>query len=107
MAHADYNCCAICDDKMNYCGGCAETKDRICTDCIERSAELGKLITRPAQLIEHLSTLDDAAALVWLHKMGFDPCYYENEVDDYLISRGLIETGVKDAGKWGKQLKAA
>lgn len=107
MAHADYNCCAICDCKMNYAGGYAETKDKLCPECIERSAALGHLCVRPEQVVEHVKTLDDAAALVWLNAMGFDPCYYENDTDKYLIERGLIETGVKDGSKWGKRLRAA
>ena len=106
MAHADYDCCAICDCKMNYNGGGAETKAALCVDCIERTAELGKLCTRPEQVVEHLASLDDAAALKWLHDIGFDPCYYPNNIDRVLIERGLIETGIKDGGKWGKRLRA-
>jgi hypothetical protein len=104
MAHADYNCCAICDCKMDYNGGCAETKEAICPDCIERTADLGRLCVRPSQVLEYVKSLDDVAALRWLHGVGFDPCYYGNELDDYLVERGLIEK----AGdrKWGKRLRA-
>lgn len=107
MAHADYNCCTICDCKMEYSGGSADTKARLCEDCIERSAELGKLCVRPQQVVEHIKGLSDAEALTWLHAMGFNPCYYKNDLDGYLIDRGLIETGVKDGPKWGKRLKPA
>lgn len=105
MAHADYDCCAICDCKMNYSGGGADTKASLCVGCIGRTAELGKLLTRPEQVVEHLKGLVDADALVWLHAIGFDPCYYGNDLDKYLIERGLIETGVKDGPKWGKRLR--
>lgn len=105
LAHADYNCCAICDDKMEYSGFGSETKAKLCPDCIERSAELGHLCVRPEQVVEYLKTLDDAASLTWLHAMGFSPCYYANDLDAYLISRKLVETGLKDVGKWGNRLK--
>lgn len=105
MAHADYDCCAICDCKMNYNGGSADTKENLCVDCIVRTSELGKLMTRPKQVVEHLNGLPDAEALVWLHAMSFSPCYYDNDLDKYLIDRGLIETGVKDGSKWGKRLR--
>jgi hypothetical protein len=107
MAHADYDCCAICDSKMNYNSGAADTKEALCIDCIERTAELGTPCTRPSQVQEHLKSLSDEAALKWLHDVGFSPCYYPNDIDLYLIDRGLIETGIKDAGKWGKRLRAA
>lgn len=107
MAHADYDCCAICDDKMEYQGGYADTKGKLCADCIERSAALGKLCVRPKQVLEHIKSLSDDDALTWLHAMGFDPCYYENDLDKYLIERGLIETGIKDGPKWGKRLRPA
>jgi hypothetical protein len=92
---------------MNYNAGGADAKEAICVDCIERTAELGKLCTRPAQFLEHLQTLDDTAALKWLNDLGFSPCYYGNYVDDALIERGFIETGIKGGPKWGKRLKAA
>jgi hypothetical protein len=107
MAHADYNCCAICDDKMEYSGFSAETKEKLCPECIERTAELGKLCVRPADVEVHLRSLDDAAALKWLHDMDFSPCYYENPLDQYLIDRKLIETDIEGGAKWGKRLKAA
>ena len=107
MAHADYNCCAICDNKMDYAGFGADTKTKLCPDCIERSAALGKLCVSPEQVAEHIKSLSDADAIAWLHAMGFDPCYYENDLDKYLIERGLIETGIKDGPKWGKRLRAA
>lgn len=104
MAHADYDCCAICDCKMHYNGGCADAKAALCTDCIERTAELGKLCTRPEQVLEHLKSMNDVAALAWLHALGFSPCYYQNEFDDYLIGRKLVVTDAKEGGKWGKKL---
>lgn len=107
MAHADYECCAICDCKMGYNGGMAETKDAICPDCIERTAELGHLCVRPAQFLEHVKSLSDEDALKCLNALGFSPCYYGNEIDDYMIAKGFVETGIKDGPKWGKRLKAA
>jgi hypothetical protein len=105
MAHGDYNCCAICDSKLDYNAGDARTKEEICDDCIERSIALGHPCVRPTNVVEYIKTLNDQVALIWLHAMDFDPCYYENDLDKYLIERGLIETGVKDGGKWGKRLK--
>jgi hypothetical protein len=105
MAHADYACCAVCDCKMDYVGFDAPTKASICPDCIERSNELGTLIVRPHQIIDRVKDMADDDALVWLHKIGMHPCYYANDVDEYLIERGLIETGVEGAGSWGKRLR--
>jgi hypothetical protein len=43
MAHGDYNCCAICDSKMEY-SNYAETKNNICSNCVCNLAEKGKII---------------------------------------------------------------
>lgn len=105
MAHGDYNCCAICDAKMAYNSGDARTKEDVCVDCIERAIAAGQPITRAAQIKDVLAPLDDAGALAWLHSMGYCPCYYQNEIDDYLIARGLVLTGSTEPGaKWGKLL---
>lgn len=105
MAHADYDCCAVCDAKMAYNSCDARTKEDVCVGCIERSIAAGQPITRAIQIKDALAALDDTAALAWLHSMRYAPCYYQNDIDDYLVGRGLIVTGSTDPGaKWGKLL---
>lgn len=105
MAHCDYDCCAICDSKMAYNGSSANTKESVCIDCIERSIAAGKPITRLSHVVEALAAMTHDAALKWLHAIGYRPCCYENEIDDYLIARKLVLTGSDSPGaKWGRLL---
>ena len=89
MAHGDYNCCAICDCKMEYNPYDAKTKEQICVQCIENTIDLGKPITRPEQIEEHLATLSDDAVEIWLRNVEFRCCFYPNDVDEYVNSRGF------------------
>lgn len=104
MAHADYNCCAICDSKLAYAGYSANCKEEICPYCVARMAETGKICVVPEEVVQILKNMNDDEALNWLHTIGFSPCYYNNEIDQYIIERGLMETG-SEGGKWGKGLK--
>jgi len=40
MAHADYHCCAVCDEKMDFAGWYSATKEWICEDCLVRMQEI-------------------------------------------------------------------
>ena len=61
MAHADYDCCAICDCKLSYAGFYnARTKEDI----------------RKVKAI--------------LEQLNFRCCYYQDSIDDLLESRGII-----------------
>jgi hypothetical protein len=101
MAHADYSCCAICDSKMNY--GEDATKEDICVSCIEDLLAIDLKITRVSSLMDHIDALSDADALAFLHRIGFIPCFYQNDIDQRLIDRGLITTN--GGPKWGRGLK--
>lgn len=105
MAHADYDCCVICDSKMDYNASDPRTKEDVCDCCIEDMMQHGPVMDSPTEIIGHLKTLTDDAALIWLHAVGFSPCYYENAMDQYLIERGLVVTDGPSGSKWDKALK--
>lgn len=103
MAHADYHCCMICDGKMDYAGYDADTKARACEHCLQVMRDTGAIFVTPAEVIAGIGAMTDKAALEWLHAVGYEPCYYDNEIDLYLVSRGLVLTG-QEGGKWGRKL---
>jgi len=89
MSHGDYNCCAVCDSKLEYSAGTANTKARICDACLVRLRDCGLNILTTGELIEWLKTTDKLTLKIALKKIGFSFCYYENLVDDALLERGL------------------
>lgn len=90
MAHADYNCCAICDDKLEYVGNWnAETKARICESCLRNLQRLGLNIVTVDQLIDWIKKEERDVLRAKLKELGFRACYYRNDVDDAVKSRGL------------------
>ena len=101
MAHADYNCCAICDSKMEYAGGDAKTKETLCDNC-----QIITGLVTVHQITEGLNSMNYHVTLKWLHDVNYSPCYYDNPLDQYLIDRGLIVTGKpkENGAKWGKLL---
>ena len=58
MAHGDYNCCAICDDKLYYGGLNAETKEEICSSCHAALAKRGAIIENVDDLIKWIQNND-------------------------------------------------
>lgn len=92
MAHSDYNCCAVCDKKMEYAGLNARTKNRICESCLIRLTKMGILmddgdpILTADQLQDWIlvASLEDLKRLI---EARFQTCYYENPVDETFESR--------------------
>lgn len=87
MAHGDYNCCAICDDKMDYVGWGAETKEEICECCLKNIEELNLNIKNIDDLKEYIKSEDYKKLEQNFIKLGFHFCYYENEIDDLAFKR--------------------
>ena len=82
MAHADYNCCAICDSKMDYAGFESETKEDICTDCLEECKKLKLNIENIEDLKKYIKETDYKTLKETLIKLGYRFCYYGNDIDD-------------------------
>ena len=106
MAHADYDCCAVCDSKIRYNSTETGTKDEICVDCRKALTDAGYNCNTPDDFIACIQLMTNTDALRLLHKLNFQPCYYPNVVDAFLIERGLVLRGTDGSvtGRWGKKL---
>ena len=89
MAHADYECCAICDDKVYY-NPDAEAKNVLCPSCAFTLGKKG-ILENPSvsKLIEWIKTADRDFVIKTLANLGFRACYYANDVDDAVASLGV------------------
>lgn len=87
MAHADYDCCAVCDCKMNYNEWEAETKGRICGECVADMARLGVICGTAEELIEWINAAEPSEVKRILGAVGYDPCHYDNPVDQAVRAR--------------------
>lgn len=91
MAHADYDCCAICDCKLSYAGYAdADTKESICETCLKRLQKEGLPIVAVDQLLKWIETAPKAELREKLQRLGFRACYYKNDVDEAVLERGLV-----------------
>lgn len=90
MAHADYNCCAICDSKLEYSEE-ATTKERICEGCLKDLRNIGLNILGVDELIEWINSVDLDIVNNALSKLCFRFCYYKNPLDDLLKKKGVKE----------------
>lgn len=94
MAHADYNCCAICDCKQDYSEN-SRTKEEICTDCLMslRSANINVLsVDEFIEWVEKTDLIELSAKLI---EIGYSKCFYTNDVDE-AIKLKLNQTQKKD-----------
>lgn len=82
MAHADYDCCAICDSKQSYNAGGDVAKGEICGECVANLARLGVITGTPEELLAWIKGADPAKVKEVLHGVGFHTCYYGNLIDD-------------------------
>ena len=81
MAHADYNCCALCDCKMAYVeSDNATTKEEICMRCLRALHDAGVIVHTGGELEEWIKSNPDMVDM--LPVMGYTPCFYDNPVDD-------------------------
>lgn len=82
MAHAEYNCCAVCDSKLCYAGFNATTKKEICSRCVANLAEKGVIVHDVDELIEWIKNEDAERVANILKDVGFSFCCYSNTVDE-------------------------
>lgn len=87
MAHGDYNCCAVCDCKLDFNASDPRTKKEICTDCLHTLKDNGLNVLNPDELIKWIETADEEVLKDTLDKIGFSFCYYSNPVDDAVLKR--------------------
>ncbi|HEY9462834.1 MAG TPA: hypothetical protein VIR54_07075 [Vicinamibacterales bacterium] len=80
MAHGDYNCCALCDCKMDYAND-ATTKEEVCVDCMKALHSAGVMVYTGAEL-EAWIKANPAVARDLLPALGFYECFYANPVDE-------------------------
>ena len=90
MAHGDYDCCAICDNKQSYNGYDAATKEEICSDCLVALRELDVNVLTVKELLDWLKTEKSAILKDNLARLGFGYCYYENPIDSEVKRRRLV-----------------
>jgi hypothetical protein len=90
MAHANYECCAVCDKKVYYAFGDVYAKDVICTNCVVELALRGVFIRNVHELHEWMEKESPEKVLEILEQVGFKKCHYWNEIDelyDELVSK--------------------
>lgn len=80
MAHADYDCCAICDCKVNYLPY-SEAKEAICVPCLKNLHKAGVMVYTSEELLEWMKSNSDKAVDILL-SVGFEVCGYGNPIDD-------------------------
>jgi len=82
MAHADYNCCAVCDEKLAYAGFEATTKEEICDCCREKLTKKGVVVHDVYELIAWVQNEDAEKVAKILTDVGFRFCHYHNYLDE-------------------------
>lgn len=88
MAHADYNCCAVCDCKMTYGG--ERTKEEICSDCLVRLNRVLKLdILTSSDLLTWIESSSEETLKAMLTDSYFSACYYHNAIDNAVRAKGI------------------
>jgi hypothetical protein len=80
MAHADYECCAVCDSKMAFSYD-AGAKEVLCSHCVAELAMRGVFVHNVDELLRWMETEKPDVVLATLEKVGFRCCFYSNEVD--------------------------
>lgn len=88
MAHADYNCCAVCDCKLEYSED-SQTKETVCMECMANLYKHGVMIKSVNGLIDWITATPKRTIRKVLKDIGFRRCYYTNEVDDEVIKKGI------------------
>ena len=91
MAHADYECCAVCDCKMSYNGFNAKSKAKICSDCVANLAEHDVIVHDWVELVDWVEDTKQSEVEKVLEDVGFSFCCYGNEVDDAVQESTSLE----------------
>jgi hypothetical protein len=85
MAHADYNCCAVCDCKMAYSCDATIKKD-MCGPCVANLARLDIICGTVEELTKWVNETAAEKVAVALLAVGFSKCFYNADID------ALVET---------------
>lgn len=85
MAHADYECCAICDCKIRY-AAIEDAKTDICMKCMKVFRNKGLNIIGTEELINWLKTENKEKIREILKEANFEKCCYLNLIDDLVGS---------------------
>jgi len=85
MAHADYDCCAVCDRKMSYAIE-ASTKELICSRCVADLALQGVIVHDVEELMSWIGSDDPGRVVEILDAVGYRRCLYPNPVDDLVAT---------------------
>ena len=101
MAHADYDCCLICDCKMSFSYD-SRTKEDVCRGCLHVMRKRGEILLSQEEVIEFLKTRDDESALKWLNEVGYSACFYRCDADNYIIDERGFDVN-KGTGEWVKK----
>lgn len=101
MAHASYDCCAVCDCKMAFNEPDSLTKETLCAHCTVALAKRGIFVTDSTELLTWMSSVTPGVAAATLVECGFSPCYYRNQVDEEM-KRLVAEITPPTSGTEGK-----
>jgi len=82
MAHADYDCCAVCDCKMGYNAYNARSKAKICSKCVANLAEHDVIVHDTLELEDWIKNTEQTKVEKVLNDVGFSFCCYSNLVDE-------------------------
>lgn len=82
MAHADYECCAVCDSKMSF-GSDFDAKTGLCVRCGVELTKHGVIVKSASELLDWMKSAPPAKILSALSLCGFQKCCYSNEIDGY------------------------
>lgn len=96
MAHGNYNCCAICDCKMDYNGYEATTKEEICEDCLLECNKLNLNIKNVDDFKKYIENSDYNELKDNLIKLNYEFCFYENKLDKEIAYRFLPRITFKE-----------
>lgn len=81
MAHADYDCCAICDSKQSY-NSDSRTKEEICSDCLHALRDAGINALDTDEFIRWVNGQSAELLEPKLNEIRFNICRYGNAVDE-------------------------
>lgn len=87
MAHADYQCCTCCDEKMEY--GSFPSKTGFCPACVAGLAVAGFVCRDVGRFNDICATADLDKLLPVLKQLGYRRCYYIGMSDEALEIRGV------------------
>ena len=100
MAHGDYNCCAVCDSKLEYSND-AQTKEELCSWCAVNLAQDGVFVHDVDELKKWMKETNPLVVVTVLTKNHFSTCYYKNEVDD--LFNAAQQSVQRTGGESGQQ----